>query len=449
MADAGRFDAPPIGPVEGHLLAYLHGLLAWCEDHPDVGRWPGLRAAGADAIDLIRAEAGRDAPAIAAPAAAAGPVSAHLAAVAGRVGCHPLVRAAAVARAVDDLYGHLLVRPWQRAVVEAGGRVTPGDLVVTPDDGHLEVVYGGASRAVGPGRSGDHPARTARARIYTPAPGVPPIVFDGALEGQLEDVLGRPRPLVTAHPNGSWEELALTPFPAGPRRPTEHRDTTVGLVEAAIGREAAIVALPELTGTLPVVDALRQLRPPEPTLIVAGSAHLRLGSRRANAAHVWVARERWVVPAPRPLRVLKRVPYAGSMGAEPLTQVADHVRVLTSGPWRLVVGICRDTLDADILAALIQLGVNLVVVPASSAKTANLGAAAAGVATGAPGIGLVANGPRRFPGRPAADGGPTEVDVPLGIYCSPLDRVEPRLHATCEPPGLCVFDVGRHEVVHK
>lgn len=437
---------PPIGPVDGHLLDLLTGLLEWCDRHPEVQAWAGLRAEQADALEAIRAAAADGAPRITVAAGTARPVSEHLAAVAATVECHPLVRAAGVARALDDLYHRPLLGAWRRRVVEErGGRIDPGDLVVVPDDQHLATVYGDASRAVGPGRAGDHPARTAHTRLFAPGTGVPAVVLDLALEGQLEQVLAQPRPFVTVHPDRATDDLALDRFPVAPKDPDRHLADTVALVERALALGAAVVALPELAGTPPVVDALRRLRPDEPTLVVAGSAQLRVGARRVNAAHAWVARSRWPVPGPRPLRVLKRLPYEGALGREPLTEVAAEVRVYASDPWRLAVGICRDALDADVVHALGQLGVNLLVVPACTAKTANLCLSASTLATGVPGIGLIANGPRHFPGRPDDRGGPTSVEVPLGVYCSPLDRVEPRLIEACEPPGLCVFGPDRHE----
>lgn len=437
-------EQPPIGPVEGHLLDYVHGLLAWCDAHPDLRRWSGLRADEADALEAIRAVAADGAPELAVVDGAAGPVSAHMAAVGATVACHPLVLAAGVARAVDDLYSRPLLAAWRQRVAEMGGRIDPGALVVVPGDAHLAAVYGPASRSVGPGRAADHPARTTHCRLFAPGTAVPPVVLDMALDGQLSEVLGRPRPLVTVHPNRSTDELALG-FPAGPVDPDRHVETAVALVDRALALGAAVVALPELAGTAGVVDALRRRRPEEPTLIVAGSAHAASGSRRVNAAHVWIARRRWVLPGPRPLRVLKRVPYVGALGREPLTELGDELRIFGSDPWRLAIGICRDVLDDDVVHALGQLGVNLLVVPACSAKTSNLASSAGAVATGGPGIALVANGPRHFPGPPDETGRSTTVDVPLGVYCSPLDRVEPRLIVTCEPPGICVFEVDAHE----
>lgn len=437
-------DRPPVGPGDGHLLDYLHGLLSWSDHHPDVRRWAQLRADEADALEAIRASAADGAPEMSVAGNAAGPVSRHLSAAAATVTCHPLVLAAGVARAVDDLYVRPLLASWRDRVAANDGRIDPGDLVIVPGDQHLEAVYGTASRSVGPGRAADHPARTAHCRLFAPGTGVPPVVLDMSLDGQLQEVMVGPRPLVTVHPNRSTDELSLRAFPAAPRDPGAHLEVSVALVERGLALGAAVVALPELAGTPPVMDALRRLRPEEPTLLVAGSAHVTSGRRRVNAAHLWVARRRWVVPGARPLRILKRVPYEGVLGREPLTELADEIRVFGSDPWRLAVGICRDALDDDVVHALGQLGVNLLVVPACSAKTSNLGEATATLATGVPGIGLVANGPRYFAGRPDEAGTPTSVDVPLGIYCSPLERVEPRLIERCDPPGICVFETGAH-----
>jgi predicted amidohydrolase len=108
----------------------------------------------------------------------------------------------------------------------------------------------------------------------------------------------------------------------------------------------------------------------------------------------------------------------------------------------MAIGICRDLCDPAITDALAQLGVNLLVVPACSPKTTNLARGAEAVAVDAGGFALVANGPPTFeqPNRPPAK-------VATAIWCTPLDRTEPRLMASTDTAGVVVVDLDGHRLI--
>lgn len=437
----------PASPSDGaHALEYLEAILAWCIAHPDASTWAELFAAHAGDIDQFREHAVDNAPDLVLLDGAATIVAEHIEAVLADFSTLPeLVAWVSAARAIDDLWGDLFAADWVSLLAQRGNTISSGQIVIhDTDDDHLRNLYQPRSLAAPLLRRSQHPGRTTRSILYDPGPTVPVVRFDDSLGVQLRDVLHDASHVATVHPNSHIDELDTATFPIRPKSPIEHVARCVDGVTDAFAADAAIVALPEYTGPEDVTDRLRELRPSRPALVVAGSAQRKNGSVQSNSALVWVARDNTLVPADKPIEILKRVRYEGHLGVEDLTQVASHITVFTGGPWRLVVAICRDLCDDELINALGQLGVNLLVVPACSAKTANLADAASRIGAGAPGIALIANGPRHFPGRPNGVGAPVpDVDVDIAIYHGPTDRDSGWPH-TCadEPPTTCIIPLN-------
>lgn len=437
---------PQALPDGAHALEYLEVILAWCIAHPDASRWAELFAAHAEDIDRFREHAVDNAPTLVLLDGAAKIVAEHIEAVVADFSTLPeLVAWVSAARAIDDLWGDLFAADWVPLLALRGNTISSGQIVIhDTDDGHLRNLYQPRSLAAPLLRRSQHPGRTARSILYDPGPTVPVVQFDDSLGIQLREVLHDASHVATVHPNSHIDELDTATFPIRPKSPVEHLSRCVDGVTDAFSAAAAIVALPEYTGPEDVTDRLRELRPSRPALIVAGSAQRKNGSAQTNSALVWVARDNTLVPADKPIEILKRIRYSGHLGTENLTQVANHITVFTGGPWRLVVAICRDLCDDELISALGQIGVNLLVVPACSAKTANLADAASRIGVGAPGIALIANGPRHFPGRPNEVGTAVpDVDVDIAIYHGPTDRDGDWPHTYAdEPPTVCIIPLN-------
>ncbi len=429
----------------------LRALLAFCANHDHANRWPELRAGSASEIDLVRASAADDPPVLVTAINTAAEVAQFLTGLFDEFNSlHPLVRASTAARVMDDLWAPLLMSSWASLQLERDGTVKPGDVVMIPGEGHLAGLFPGHSLAASATRAAERPDQTAHALLFEPGPLGPPITVSPELDAHLDDVMDGATAVAACAPDRRFSDLTAV-FPIRPLDARQHLAACRKLVERAIDAGAAVVVLPEFAGYPEVTDVLRQIRPTRPVLLVAGSGQVDVAGRRLNRCLFWVARAGGPVPAEMPLSVLKRVPYEGALGAEPLTHVADRITIYVAGPWRLAVGICRDLLDDVSVAALRQLGVNLLIVPACTSKTSNLAANTTAVASNVPGLALIANGPRWFSGRPltqqADQAPPSEADVPTGIYTAPVDRIEPRLMASCEPPGFILFRLAEHDAL--
>lgn len=430
-----------------HLLDYLEALLCRCEDLADGRDWAQVAVDGRDAVDAVRAAAAASAPGIGVFDFAAETIHDYLTATLESFDdVDPLVAAVACTRAIDDIWGDDLAAEWPSFVASRSDRIEPGDIVMSAGTDHVVDLYEpGRTFSAPRHRAADHPARTRRAGVYRPDPGVPSVVVDRSLGRVLAPLLAkrdRPtRPWVAGVPNASSREWDFERTPIRPRDRSQHLRAAQRVVDEAFALGAAVVVLPEFCGYVDVVDRLRQARPAQPTLVVAGSGHETFGGTLRNVASTWVARLDGTVPPDQPIRTLKRVPYDGALGTEALTEVASSITVHLSGPWRMAIGICRDLCNPATVEALAQLGVNLLLVPACSPKTTNLARGAEAVAVDAGGFALVANGPPTFE-RP--DG--TATHVATTLWCTPLDRTEPRLMATTGGAGIVVVDLAGHRL---
>ena len=440
---------PAPGHARGsHLIDFVEALLVRCEDLAEGRDWAQVAVDARGVLDAIRSAVAAEAPGIAVFDFASEFVHAHLTTVGAAFdGVDPLVAAVACARAVDDIWGDDLASEWAELLASRGDRIEPGDIVLSAGSDHITDLYSPGRAFSAPRfRAADGAARTRRAGIYRPQQGVPSVVVDRSLSRVLAPLLatgdGRARPWVAGVPNTSSAEWDFDRAPIRPRDRVRHLDAAERVVTDAFALDAAVVVLPEFSGYVDVIDRLRQARPQRPTLVVAGSGHESTGKTLRNVASTWIARPDGTIPPDQPIRTLKRVPYDGALGTEPLTEVASTITVQISGPWRMAIGICRDLCDPAITDALAQLGVNLLVVPACSPKTTNLARGAEAVAVDAGGFALVANGPPTFeqPNRPPAK-------VATAIWCTPLDRTEPRLMASTDTAGVVLVDLDGHRLI--
>lgn len=340
---------------------------------------------------------------------------------------------------IDDVCWEMLVDEWLVSVRTSDRSVAQGRLVMV--DGDRIAPHLGADLGKGRWRAGEFASATLHAHLLRVEDGVPPAVFDWTLAGQLGECLAEGARFAAACPNVEFGEFDLSGPPVRPRDSGRHVQACVEAYSDALACGATVVIFPELAGYDDVTDALRRHAPPQrPTLVVAGSGHQLEGGELCNRSLLWVARPERNSPV---TAILKRVPYEGALGREPLKRVASELRVFIDGPVRMVVGICRDLLDGDVVAALVSLGVNVVVTVAASKKTTpfrtNLGL----VAVDTPGIGIAANGPARY--------GDALVDT--AIVAMGVNDGDPVMVGRCVAPGHVCVVIGSDEngprIVHR
>ena len=427
------------------VIDLIAALLCAARHHPDSARWLEFKGTHADDLDGIReaVSESEDSRKIRTAALSGPSAIAAIEAVARRFGETPgLVLLAGAARGLDDLYGDYLREPWLEDRIKRGP-IQRDELIVVPGSEHLRALFGsGCSLSVSQTRATERPDQTRRCRLYEPSAAAPPLRFASDLRPHLDEVLSDAKLLATAHPTAKSDDLKLE-FPVRAVDKPGHIKACLQLLERAFERLASVIVFPEFAGYPAVTDVLRNLRPERPALVVAGSGHVGHAGQRRNESLIWIARPTGNIPVGRPLSVRKIIPYEGRLGDEPLTDMGREITVQVDGQWRAAFGICRDLLSDDVISALSQVGANLVAVPSCSPKTSNLSMNAAKLATGGPGIALLANGPRFF--RNAESG--ADDDVPVAVFATPLDRVlDPTHIVRCTPPQLCVYELETNSV---
>lgn len=424
------------------VLDQLALTLRRCRHHDDFDQWVRIKAESEDPIDAIRDVICEGADEQVSIDGETETVVELVEAATTRVAAYPLAVMAAVARGLDDRYDRLLVGPWVDTAC-SGGPLADGDLIVMPDPRHLRSLYGPETAlAASQTRTFDRPDQTRLCRLFEGSLTTPPIRFSSELAPHLDEILTDAEAFATAHPTARSSEYNMA-LPMRPLDADSHTDRCVDLLERAFAARASVVIFPEYSGVPGTTDALRTSSPQEPALVVAGSGHISATGSLVNRSLVWIARPSGNIPAIRPLAVDKMVPYDGDLGQEPLTSFGTEIVIQVDGSWRLAVGICRDLLRPAMVDALSQVGANLVAVPAWSPKTTNLVSAAGAVAAATPGFAMVANGPRMFVNPETG----REVEVPLGMFGSPVDRVpDPVPISEGTPPCLCLYHVADHVV---
>ncbi len=166
--------------------------------------------------------------------------------------------------------------------------------------------------------------------------------------------------------------------------------------------DVEIAVLPELS--LPRPDALQAALSDQPesypSLVVAGSAHLREKTSdgveiRANETQIYldgelVARYRKLNPYMATMLNGWRLPRPVH---EALTREQKTITVLSSRHTRLAVVTCADLADEHNLQKLLGAGVNTLIAPCFSTKRGSLDAAIANLASRRQGVAVIANAP--------------------------------------------------------
>ncbi len=229
------------------------------------------------------------------------------------------------------------------------------------------------------------------------------------------------------HPNRSVDELSLGQrrpgrlFPVGPADEASQQAVLDALIAQTVAGGAPVVVLPELCVTGRMAERLQRWveRPDGPSVLVAGSFHHRDHGRGRNTAVVWV---RGVAD---PLLHDKHSP-----GDRPLPEDIEpdgrpELRVYVADGWHLVVAICPDLLNPEVVHALAELGANLVLVPAMSGRVLAFAGQAAELVGSCQAVVAVANNPASH-GRAEAR--------PAGRRSRQRTR-RPRPSAVALPPG--------------
>jgi predicted amidohydrolase len=203
------------------------------------------------------------------------------------------------------------------------------------------------------------------------------VVVDFRFERQFEQIAASLTQVAAAHPNAAWTELTWADhdgqaFPVRPREPGRQHEQVLSLTQDALARGAGVVVFPELSVPEETVGALAELvyEHDEPALVVAGSHHTTAGGEPANVAVGLLAGRR------EHLVQHKNVPFSEELGAGAPTKEGIPLRqppgltVHQADRFRVAVLVCRDALDEHVTSALDRMGVNLLLAPAFSAKSA-------------------------------------------------------------------------------
>jgi hypothetical protein len=216
-------------------------------------------------------------------------------------------------------------------------------------------------------------------------------------------------------------------------------DATLRLLREVSDADA--VVLPELS--LPAADALEDAlagTPREfPALVVAGSAHVRDGTARANEARIYldgtrVATHRKVHPY-----TARELP-GGSSGplVEDITREQKTITVLSGRHTRLAVVICADLNERRIPQMLEAAGVNLLLVPALTVRVGAFNGAICGLASHCQAVAVIANA--KLDELPDVD----EAEQPFLVMAAiPMPHADQQSHeyrTSDEPPLVAVLD---------
>lgn len=240
------------------------------------------------------------------------------------------------------------------------------------------------------------------------------VCIDFSFEESLEAIASGLACVAALHPNERWDEIRFTPgdsvptpegelphqfFPIEPADPAAQGRVVQDLARTALGSKAAVSVLPELALRAEHVDQLADIvrEHPSPHLLIAGSHHVVERGRRENVAVGLLAGR-----SDR-LTHKKTTPATFDFGgSHPMKEgIARRERleltVYQADRYRLAMPICKELLDVRMTEALDRLGVNLLLVPSLSPKSAPYGVAVGMRVARAQALSFVVNGPLRGP----------------------------------------------------
>lgn len=271
------------------------------------------------------------------------------------------------------------------------------------------------------------------------------VTVDFRFARTLEAVAATLDSVAALHPNDAMTELEFPlhggqVFPVGPADADEQWRRLAALVPAALRTGAAVAVLPELSVPAEALPELHELMldVEEPQLVVAGSHHAVVDGERENVAVGLVAGH------DERMEQVKSTPFSDELRLRaPMKEGIRHrarpsITVHEADRFRVAIAICKDALDGRVRCALDRMGVNLLLVPALSAKTAPFRIAAASRVGSAQAVTLVVNGPLRD-----GDGARIEPAVVVGQPVEGLPDVGVRVHDTA--PTVTVVPVPAEE----
>jgi predicted amidohydrolase len=251
--------------------------------------------------------------------------------------------------------------------------------------------------------------------------------------------------VATAAPNADMEDFTIqevlsTPRPSFfgvvPKNPGDQTQVLLASLAVARQQQATILILPELCLTESSVEALQraleQERSQFPRMVVAGSFHGEFGGTRFNRCRLLLR---------RPVSGLthdKFNPYNHAFAErDNITRIEDigpidrKIRLYYTGNWTFTTLICKDFLGVRVPNLLSELGVNLALIPAFSAKLDTFQSNGCWLANQAQALVAVAN-------TPAATGGPR------ATFCLPragrsMVNVPNLENSVGTTPGLVLF----------
>ena len=275
------------------------------------------------------------------------------------------------------------------------------------------------------------------------------VIFDFGLAVDIDAVGSALSEVVTLHPNCTLADFSFPisqlVFPVTLKDPARQWGSIEALlVTAGAGRLPQLLVLPELTTDESILAALQRWldeRPAEIVMIVAGSTHVVLDGRQSNISTTLLPQ----VPIGR-ISQAKMNAFEEGLGSCGLTKEGidtsePELIVYAGEQFRFAVLICKDGLDAAGVAALARLGVNIIAIPAMSAKTAVFSARAGTLVADTQGFVIAANGPLEWDG---------EFVTPAAVFGQPILGREcvsaPPDHRLMKAPAVCSLEIGAEEV---
>ncbi len=266
------------------------------------------------------------------------------------------------------------------------------------------------------------------------------VVLDYRLSGTLGGLSDPSTVVATCHPNRSVDELILGQkrhgrlFPVVPADEAAQETLLDELIGRAVTAGARVVVLPELCVTSRLATRLQRWveRPEGPVVLVAGSFHHREGPRRRTTAVVWVRGD------PEPIVNNKHRPATRPRPEDIEPDGRPELRVYVADGWHLVVAICRDLLNPEAVHALVEVGANMVLVPAMSERVLAFAGQAAQLVGSCQAIVAIANNPATWP-HLAGPASPT----PRAVFGHPsLPQQTVFVETPNAEPGVAVLELG-------
>jgi predicted amidohydrolase len=349
-----------------------------------------------------------------------------------------VIRAKALALALDNAVGHRLARSFRNQRLE----LSSGDAVPICQP-RLKEIFG-QDLSAQPKSSAELPDRIPHLGLLPEDLADFQIVLDSRPADQSCLLLDlQNQILATGVPNRSEEEFLLEIygdsdlarfFRYGPKDSASQRERLVRLLRRAAEEGASILVFPELCADGDCIAALTQAFHEAPAtlrLLVAGSHHIKNAEELRNECVALVRGYH------RPLTHSKFAPYVLKQGPgqpEAREGLSPHRRTLTlflTDDWSFTLLVCKDLLDPDVDRLLKSLGTSLLFVPALTAKISQFKTYTAALAHANQAIVVVANNPIFSEGDPIHS-----------IFSVPRQSDDnQRVDSTHDhaPPGVCCY----------